>query len=566
MDVYETSSIEYPLIPKRIKSLKITYKGLDLTISGETPVLIKSDDNIRRTSKVVSIKIDEQSVNLHLENNTILNIKVDNYGDRLTITSTIPKVFPKIKEIEIPFTLIKDFTMSNGELSYIIKSGKDEFHLKYNDNYTVNRSNNHIILYAEDDNLSNLTFSPLNSSDLPIAEQWYMKYRKPEQKLTDELINNFIDNISTSISQIFKFIEYNSDSGTWKNLPSRDKYTQDSVIVYLAEAMSKGNYSSSLIKINGLKSLYPSDFGFKSMPFLGNIVQNGSKEHLNQKRELENIERIVKYSTSELLNLWIPEHYFPGNQIDLIKLQEDLVTLSVKDLTLEQKAIYLNNLLGIIQYGKPTEGTFNSVKIASDFIINQIKWDETGLYLVENDISNQRLNLDIAKILLKAAQHETSEYTKPVAEALISTYIRNSDRSSSVSLTYNIKDKIFSKEKITPEESYLKLSTNKHIPHYYQDYGVKVWTISDSVQIQQTPNSTRISITYPVDSKTNINSHFLYISGIKPYAQLYFKGKPWRADVNFEKWNVGYYYDQTSQMLYFLPNHTNIREEILVTY
>ena len=102
----EVSSIEYPLIPKRIRSFELKYKGIDFEISSKTPIKIVSDDNIKRSSKVISVGFSGNNVELKLENSIDLVFRVDNYGDRLTVISNIPKVFPTIKEIVFNFHLI----------------------------------------------------------------------------------------------------------------------------------------------------------------------------------------------------------------------------------------------------------------------------------------------------------------------------------------------------------------------------------------------------------------------------------------------------------------------------
>ena len=54
LGIIETSSVEYPLFPKRIKSLEMNYKGLSFTISNGSPLIIESDDKIKRHIKRTS--------------------------------------------------------------------------------------------------------------------------------------------------------------------------------------------------------------------------------------------------------------------------------------------------------------------------------------------------------------------------------------------------------------------------------------------------------------------------------------------------------------------------------
>ncbi len=567
LGIIETSSVEYPIIPKRIKSLELNYKGLSFYFTKGNPIIIESDDNIKRYSHVKDIKIIENTLQINLGNEIVLNFRVDNRGERLTIGSSIPKVFPTIKEIIIPFTLNNNYSIEKSELSYKISNNKEEFHLKLNDKYYVDESKNRIHMVAEDDKISTLTFSPLNNSDLPLAEQWYMLNRLVYNEKLEEEISNYLYKVEDHINSIFSPIRYVSDSDSWQNLPTVGNFTEDAVITYLSQAMQRGNYQRSLNKIKALKSKYPSMFTYPSTAFLGNIIDNGRNGIAKENKSLSNIKSLIRISDPRLFETWIPEHLFEGEELDFKALESIINNTSKKSLTLEGLSISLYNLVQILETESTNSKSSDSVKEITDLILQKIKWDTSGIYLIEDDsISNQELNLKVGKLLIEASQYETSEYSKPIGEGLIRTYLSNSDKNGGVKNTYNIQKKSFSLSEISPEKSFLQLSQNQYIPHYYQSEGIKVWTISDSIIIDKSTKDIRITITYPVDKNSKINSHFLTISGVKPYKQLYFKGTLWRADKVFERYGVGYYYELSTKLLYFMPNHTKPREEIVITY
>ena len=567
LGIIETSSIDYPIIPKKIKSLELTYKGLSFTISNKSPLIIKSDDGIRRYSQVKNIKLIDKTLQVSLENKIVLNFRVDNRGERLTIGSSIPKVFPTIKEIILPFTLNDNFTIEKSELSYKINNNKEEFHLKLNDKYYIDESRNNIHMIAEDDKISTLTFSPLNSNNLPLAEQWYMLFRLSYNKTLEEDISEYLYKIESHINSIFNPIRYIQESDSWQKLPTIGNFTEDAVITYLSQAMKRGLYQRSLNKIKGLKSKYPYMFSFQSTAFLGNIIENG-KDGISKDNKIQNsIKSLIKTSDPELFEIWIPEHLFEGGELDIKTLETIINSSNKSNLSLEGLSISLYNLVKILETESTNSNSSNSVKEITDLILQKITWDKTGIYLIdENSISNQKLNLKIGKLLIEASQYETSTYSKPIGEGLIRTFLSNSDKNGGVKTTYNIQGKTFSKSEIPPEESFLLLSDNPYIPHYVQNEGIKIWTISNSIVIDKSTRNVRIIITYPVDKNSVINSHFLTISGLKPYKQLYFKGKLWRGTKEFERFGVGYYYEHNTELLYFMPNHTKPREEIVITY
>ncbi len=565
----EVSSIEYPLIPKRIRSFELKYKGIDFEISSKTPIKIVSDDNIKRSSKVISVGFSGNNVELKLENSIDLVFRVDNYGDRLTVISNIPKVFPTIKEIVFNFHLTPGYQLEEGDLSYKISNSVEEFHLKLNDKYYIKNSSNsrEIHVVAQEDKVSTLTFSPLSASDLPLAEQWYTRNRVEYNQSVDSSISTYLDNTELKINQIYNRISFNTDTEEWRNIPKLSDISENAIIVYLAAAMKNGRYSENILKIKEIKRRYPNIFTYASTPFTGNIVLNGKSGEIKETERINEINQLIINSDKSLSSTWIPEYYFDGESINISSLENFINNMDKKNQNLESLIISLQNLVKILEKGTTISRTTDSLKEITDLILQKIKWDKTGLYLVDNSlVTQQELNYKAGKLLIDASQYATSEYSKPVGEGLIQTFLSNSNQNGEISELYNIESGEFSDKKLRPENLYLLLSDNPYIPHYFQSMGIKIWTISDSIVVSKSKKDIRITITYPVDSDSEVNSHFLTISGIPAYSNLYFKGKLWRPDINFERWGVGYYYDDLAKILFFEPNHTKPREEIVITY
>lgn len=567
LGIIETTSVEYPLIPKRIKSLELAYKGLYFTISHNSKLIIISEDNIKRHGHIKELNLIDKTLQITLDNNILLSFRVDNRGERLTVNSSIPKVTPPIKEIILPIYLNDNYTIEKNELSYKISNNREEFHLKLNDNYYLGPNNSNIHIKAVDDKISTLTFSPLSDSELPLAEQWYLLNRLVYTEKLDIAISDYLYKCELYINSLFSPINYQEDYNTWKNLPSINEFTEDSVISYLALGMNNGSYQRNLEKIKPLKDRYPNMFTYASTPFLGNILKNGGNGMREENNLRNKIQSYINTSDSRLNKLWIPQYLFKGQELNVKALESMINSMNKEDLNLEELSIALYNLLQIMEKESTNSKSIDSVKEITDLILQKIKWDDSGIYLSDDRIlTNQELNLKVGQLLIDASQYEASEYSKPIAEGLIHTYLNNSNKDGEVKTTYNLLEKSFSDSTVSAEKSFLILSDNPYLPHYYQSDGIKIWTISDSIAINKSTKNIRITITYPVDNNSKVNSHFLTVSGIKPYSQLYFKGTLWRADKLFERYGVGYYYENSTELLYFMPNHTKPREEIVITY
>lgn len=567
LEVVEKSFLEMPLIPKKIKSLNIKHRGITFNISYTRPVSIISDDGLERKSHIINTEVVEDSLIVNLKNGVKLHFKVDNFGDRLTVSSDIPKVFPTIKKLNIPFKINPEYSVERTELSHKFFNEDDEFHLKLNDNYNIGDKKRYIKLLAENDKVSTLTFSPLDAKQLPIAEQWYMKHRDTSLEKVDVLKERYLSKVLKTVNRVYDSMLFNSELERWQNIPARGKVSENSAIVYLAESVGKNGYSDKLERIKTVKNRYPRFFGFNSSPFLGNIVTLGKSGFDEDFRQLQNIESMIRTSDSRLFNTEIPKHFFEKNQFPNEKLEEIINNRNKESLNLKQLSITLNNMMMVLKSGSNSSESIDSVKEITTIILSKIKWDETGLYLVENlESSSQLLNLKTGLQLIDASQYEVSEYCKPIGEALVSTFIKNSKSNGDIPAYYDLKSQKSSEEVLNGADIYLLLSESKNLPHYYIDKGIKAWTISDSITIKKNSKNTTITISYPVKNKKDKNSHHMVISGVSPYKQLNYKGQPWRAAKDFEKWGVGYYYEQDTQLLYFMPSHKYSREKILITY
>lgn len=578
LTVTEKAFARRPLFPKSLKSVDIDYKGISFDISINRPVILLSDDGIKRKSRLLDLKTNKDSVEVYLENNIKLLFTIDNDGERLTIHSSIPvkNVFPEVREVKIPLLIKESHIMEKTELSYKIFNESEEFHLKFNDNYTLSDSNSYIKLIAENKKISTLTFSHLNTRDLPIAEEWYMKHRVIKDLDLSKTISNYQNDVEDAINRTFNNIRYYPVGATWdkkptswENIPKKNDISEDNVIIYLSNSVRSPDYKKSYFKALGLKKQYPDKFSYKSTPFLGDIVKNGYMTKKLFNTELNNIRANINNNSEILFNKRIKDDYFKNNNINIYQLERIINDKSKKDLGLKQLSISLENLLKITEYGTNSNKTSDSIKEITNLIIQKIYWTNSKLYLIDGSVlSDQLLNFETGLLLIKSSQHETSEYAKPIGEALVESFLTNRDFKGDIAKTFNTETGNFSNEVIPGSEIYLKLSKNPNLPHFYQEKDILIYTIAQvytgATGINNNSSEIRINVEYPFPTK-NSNPHTYVISGIKPYKQIYLGGRLWRPDVNFEKWNIGYYYDQNSELLYFMVNNKS-KEEIKITF
>lgn len=567
-----------PLFPRTLKSVDINFKGISFDISRRKPVIVKTSlDEVVRKSMLLRSEATKDSITLFLENDIEIRFSINPLEEKLSIETNIPgkNVFPEIEEVKIPLKILSSHTMEKTDLSYKIFNDQDEFHLKLNDNYTISKDNNYLILTTENKKLSTLTFSHLNARDLPIAEEWYMKHRVIKDLNMDSVISQYKDDVEEVIENNFRGIKYYPPDSTWAkppaswdNMPDIDKVSENSAIIYLANSMNSSDYIEEYYKVLGLRKRYPQKFKGNETPYLGGIVTKGNKAISDYNRELSSYNRYINNEDSKIFTTRIKDFYFSNEKLNNKGLEEILLSKPSIDMNLDELSATLGNLLNISEKSSNKEIIVERIKEISNLIIRKISWTKSKLYLIDNStISDQLLNFHTGLNLIKASQYETSEYVKPIGDALVDTFLSNRNYKGDVPLTFNFEDETFSEEYIPGEDVYMMLSDSSNYPHFFVKDDITIYSISEvdsnSINILNEASEIRIRVKYPFSNQSN--PHAFAISGVKPYKQIYLGGRLWRPDLNFETWYIGYYYDQASEVLFFMVNSSS-KEEIRITY
>ena len=211
--ITEVASIGSPLFPRKIRSLKIDFKGLTFLLSSKSPLLISTDDGVVRRSQVTGINITNDSVIVDKTNSVRIIFRSINYGESIAIDSTVPRVFPVIKEISIPISLEKGFKVENTDLAYKISSSNQEFFLKLNDNYLLDRKEMGLKVKVNNEKVPTLVFSQSGISNISLAEYWYMRVRNKNLPPIQKFIKDFVESCLVDINKQFSVIRYKRELG-----------------------------------------------------------------------------------------------------------------------------------------------------------------------------------------------------------------------------------------------------------------------------------------------------------------------------------------------------------------
>jgi len=111
---------------------------------------------------------------------------------------------------------------------------------------------------------------------------------------------------------------------------------------------------------------------------------------------------------------------------------------------------------------------------------------------------------------------------------------------------------------------YCILAPGNYFPRAAQlaDNGLWTWTVSPSVNASYIDGNLNISVSFPQSS-----SHYLLISGVRPFIKLRIHDMDWRTDNQFERYDSsGWVYHQQEQILVLKLKHRSTIENVRIVY
>lgn len=552
--------------PSEIKKLNIYVNGMSFCFSSKNQLEVKTSDNIRHRSRLLDYSSSEDSFTLRFENSIVLIIKTDFSDNKISISANLPETVPPIKELTLPFTEDRGFTLgfTEEDNTPVISNGENNYFIALANEYTLNSDKDRIAISVLENTDITFMIQETLVGKGRTAEKWY------EQNETD-INKEYVISVSNFINSAFFGwnSRFNSKTGMWTDGTGIQKFDEITATSYLSESLLRGSYrtASSLIRTASVN--LDDELTVHTATYLGNIVEKGRKYISVQNNLKREIEQLILGNDIKILDIENIMNFMLSNKLE--NEIENVMEIALGFQESEELSITLKRLNFICEsYNSITEEDLNAVvtNIIDNRILPSVTWLDEGLFLENEGQINIDESFIAANLICKLGKTLNNDFYVAVGQKMIISILERSGESAFLPERIIPEDNKIAKETGTllPEKFYYDLTVN---PYYFRQVeltetlGSGTWllTSAKSYDVKTNGSETEITMNFPKGS-----SHHFAIKGIKPFTRIYMHDVRWPSDVNFQRYSDGWFYDIESETLFVKLKHRVDYEKIKILY
>ncbi|ULQ60908.1 hypothetical protein K7I13_06515 [Brucepastera parasyntrophica] len=550
------NGLKTPLLP-----VHFTMNGVDFFLDDQRPLLAYGASGTAVPLSVISFRQEDNSFIINFSEDTSVTFSVEkrNEADVLALSARMPA---KYQKIAFPFRLMRNTSFKEDESPVKVTSGKKQYVFLGTDVLPQTSSNQNLQIFRSSPVVYYQTYIPAMGVSIEeiagLIDASEEKYNSSLSRFADNALVSFRESVAAGhisepiaaayLAEMGKGGEYlaglraipeaflRSSDRTWLTNPFLGGLERTWAGYITRSRDTRAKIASDLRLNNGAVFQTP-----ELIPYLINASASGMITDLLNFTPSFNTELLTARQAAGVLEAMMDmAYYLPGRENVFVpltekcekKLQDSLVLvqnkLFISDNTQEADTIETFNIADIlIRYGSEYPGKED--------------WRHIGYYLVNSllDYSGDRAALPMQFIL-----------------------------SSGTGQSSGPRDMITQHEQmLPPSELYSHIITGSTwYPHAVNlsktaGAGIWAWTIAQSVTAEKPEaNILSLQVRFPLE-----HSHYMVISGVKPFYRIQIGGIDFRTDPRFETYNSsGYRYNERTETLYLKLRHrTEITDVVL---
>jgi len=322
--------------------------------------------------------------------------------------------------------------------------------------------------------------------------------------------------------------------------------SEDDIIAYCAQALSRGNYTAAVGAIS--RSFINSPrHTFRSSAFVGGMTSAYSSfvSYENEKNNL--ITRLIRERSLNILKEdHILDFLFARSNLVLANEVIDIINNASPDQLVSDHCPGLLEVFYDMKRWRPE--AINPIEHLTDQMISLISDnlnhdpENDAVYASSSESNNSEFSMRLGKALVFWADTTKNTEWSGIGRSLILSAVANGNAGR----LYNI---------LNPTDYYPKASWLTNEGHW-------AWTVSPSARASYIDGNLNISVSFPVGS-----AHFLLIRGVRPFSRIQIHGVDWRSDSQFERYDSsGWFYYPDEQILLLKIRHRVTVESVRIIY
>jgi len=322
--------------------------------------------------------------------------------------------------------------------------------------------------------------------------------------------------------------------------------SEDDIIAYGAQALSRGNYAAAIGSISR-DFINSPRHTFRSSVFVGGMTSAYSSfaSYENDKNNL--ITRLIRERSLNILKEdHILDFLFTRSNLVLANEVINIINNANPDQLVSDHCPGLLELFYDIKRWRPEANnpiehlTEQMLSLISDNLNHDPEND--SVYASSSESNNSEFSMRLGKALVFWADSTQNTDWAGIGRSLILSAIANGNAGR----LHNI---------LNPTDYYPRASWLTNEGHW-------AWTVSPSARASYVDSNLNISVSFPVGL-----AHFLIIRGVRPFNRIQIHGMDWRTDSQFERYDSsGWLYYSGEQILILKIRHRVTVENVRIIY
>ncbi len=545
-----------------LSSAVISGGGVQFAFNEEQGIEAVTDNNTMRPLSLSAYELGDEGFSISFQGG--ISLRFFNRGGpekRITIAPEQTGDAGNIKAIRIPYSLEEGSSREQpSQLPLlIIDTAEDEkTFLSVSPASRIDTEKSQLILNRENADFSRVIIEQPQNSEINPYAYWFARGNSFEETAEQyrAALDSFVNNAYSGWSS-----RYTAAEGGWSDGEGTVRFREKTAAAFLAEALSRDEYDAVLTLIRSSVERNEQQLTFLTAPFLGNLPRHVSTLQQRDSREIQAIEELLRdedpalITRDNLLRFIIGHGPFSLVQ-EVLRFTE---SLDPTELPPEQ-------CLGLIKmYNQRIEGIAEADRIleplalsAQEKLLAHIRRNSDGLFVRNRGGSfDVPLSIETGKHLIIKGNNDGSTPVIFIGQELLRSSLNLADENGIVQAF---------DQTVLPEDIYPVLIENRFYPHEISLFdelgpGSWIWTIADFTAINAEQDGLTLSFTFPAEE-----THHMILQGVEPFTQLQMRGIPWRSDPAFERYPLGWIYNQAAETLSVKLTHETEEETITISY
>lgn len=542
---------------KDVLDLQLRTLGLQFFFSAAKPVVVVTEDGVSHSARPVSWSNKKNGVEVVFQYQFKLVFEKVGSG-ALMVTTILPPDLDKVASLSIPFSADSGVDLKHvGHFPLLeIRQGKKRLLLSLAGGQDTISDDNVIHLSARGGVVRPIRTEALTEGQDPVAA-WLGGDQNSLSGLESALKDYW-----TKAYAAWRAERFNADSGTWDLGDGSKKYYEPLVGAFLREALLKGEYLAAFNMVAPGSSQYPSSWGFDTMPFLGNMMENTQAK----RRQLEVLSSKDQIDWAANPRLWFDARCY-GTEAFTARVEKVLLTGELPK-AINGKLAFFSNLLNMKEFKPAAEGLDSRIDALLKTCLEGVLRQEGNLYLItEAGWLDLRSTLVLGKLLLKHSALYNDPALKSAGSQLILSALAQQDKKGFIPEILVLDNGKVSRQEglLRPEDLYAALSDRQvdEVPLGAPQWSSGAFIRTPAILISRdiTPAAAKFDLQFPTGA-----AEHLIIQGVPPFDHIFLHGIRWRTDPDFQMYSDGWYYNAQTQTLYVKIKHKIDREELVISF